>query len=148
MIYSCTISKEMRSMKRKVTGDWVLQTITTEGEMGAITKSTLFNEAEFGCFIGSAWNFNKKNNQGGYTIVDTKKECPEIKRSVQWIIEEPANAPKQFQLKRLDESKNFMNDPEDLNFTIAQLDDKEMKWRKDFMLAGKPVAIVYNFIKK
>src|SRR5690349_17061679 len=80
-LYSCSSSKEARGIKRNINGSWILQTVTADGITG-IVKTKVFNEAEFGCFIGSEWNFSANNSMGSYTIVDAKKECPSVKRSI------------------------------------------------------------------
>src|SRR5690242_10046876 len=102
---SCSVSKEARSIKKNINGNWILQTITTEG-ITSVAKTTIFSEAEFGCFIGSDWNFISNNSMGSYTIVDPKKECPSIKRLIRWSIYEPKDLPKEFQFKRLDDKKD------------------------------------------
>ncbi|HEX2682373.1 MAG TPA: hypothetical protein VHL77_00475, partial [Ferruginibacter sp.] len=56
-VSACSVSKGTHAMKKDIRGEWVLQTITTEGITG-VAKTTIFNEAEFGCFIGSEWQFN------------------------------------------------------------------------------------------
>src|SRR5438445_3449531 len=94
-LYSCSSSKEARAVKRNINGNWILQTVTADGITG-IVKTTIFNEAEFDCFIGSEWNFITNNSMGSYTIVDTKKECPSIKRSIRWSVYEPKDLPKEF----------------------------------------------------
>ena len=144
---ACSVSKEARSMKKDVNGDWVLQTITTEGITG-VAKTTIFNEAEFGCFIGSEWNFIANNSMGSYTIVDRRKECPSIKRFIRWSIYEPEGAAKEFQFKRLDDKKNAMDDGAGFRLTVAQLDNSLMKLRSEILFAGKPSVVIYNFTKK
>jgi len=144
---ACSVSKEARSMKKNINGNWVLQTITTEGITG-VAKTTIFNEAEFGCFIGSEWNFIANNSMGSYTIVDTKKECPSIKRSIRWSIYEPKDAAKEFQFKRLDDKKNTMDDGAGFRLTVTQLDKSQMKLKSDITFAGRPTVVIYNFVKK
>jgi hypothetical protein len=144
---SCSVSKEARSMKKDINGNWVLQTITTEGIAG-VTKTKIFNEAEFGCFIGSEWDFISNNSMGSYTIVDKRKECPSIKRFIRWSIYEPEGAAKEFQFKRLDDKKNAMDDGAGFRLTVTQLDDTQMKLRSDITFAGQPTVLIYNFVKK
>ena len=47
-ISSCTVSKQANSMRLKINGNWMLETITTEGINGKVT-ATIFNEASFPC---------------------------------------------------------------------------------------------------
>ena len=144
---ACSVSKEARSLKKSINGNWVLETITTEGITG-ITKTTVFNEAEFGCFIGSEWNFISNNSMGSYTIVDPKKECPSIKRFIRWSIYEPKDAAKEFQFKRLDDKKNTMDNGDGFRLTAIQVDNNQMKLRSDIIFSGHAAAIIYNFVKK
>ncbi len=144
---ACSVSKEARSMKKNINGNWVLQTITTEGITG-VAKTTIFNEAEFACFIGSEWNFISNNSMGSYTIVDPMKGCPSTKRFIRWSIYEPKDAAKEFQFKRLDDKKNAMDDGAGFRLTFAQLDKSQMKLKSDITFAGRPAVIIYNFVKK
>lgn len=134
-------------MKKTINGNWVLQTITTEGITG-VARTKVFNEAEFSCFIGSEWNFISNNSMGSYTIVDVTKECPTIKRLIRWSIYEPENAAKEFQFKRLDDKKDPMDDGAGYRLTVTQLDATQMKLRSDITFAGHPAAMIYNFVRK
>lgn len=144
---SCSVSKEARSMKKDINGDWVLQTIATEGITG-VTKTKIFNEAEFGCFIGSEWNFISNNSMGSYTLVDKSKNCTPVKRFIRWSIYEPKDLPKEFQFKRLDDNKNTMDNGDGYRLAVTQVDDNSMKLRSDIMFDGHAGAIIYNFVKK
>jgi len=144
---ACSVSKESRTMQRTINGNWILQTITTEGITGVV-KTKIFNEAEFGCFIGSEWNFIANNSMGSYTLVDTKKECPAIKRFIRWSVYEPKDSAKQFQFKRLDDKKNTMDDGAGYRLSFTQLEKDIMKLKTDITYAGHPAAIIYNFVRK
>ncbi len=144
---ACSSSKEARGIKRNINGNWILQTITADGITG-IVKTRVFNEAEFGCFIGSEWNFISNNSMGSYTIVDRKKECPSIKRLIRWSIFEQKDMPKEFQFKRLDDKKNPMDDNAGFRLKITQLDAAQMKLTSEITFDGRPAAITYNFVKK
>ena len=134
-------------MKKTINGNWVLQTITTEGITG-VAKTKIFNEAEFSCFIGSEWNFISNNSMGSYTIVDVTKECPTTKRFIRWSIYEPENAAKEFQFKRLDDKKDPMDAGDGYRLTVVQLDATQMKLRSNITFAGNPAAMIYNFVRK
>ena len=103
-----------------------LETITTEGITG-VTKTNIFNEAEFSCFIGSEWNFISNNSMGTYTLVDKSKNCTPLKRFIRWSIYEPKDLPKEFQFKRLDDKKNAMDNGDGYRLAVAELDDNHMK---------------------
>lgn len=144
---ACAVSKEARSMKKDINGNWVLQTITTEGITG-VAKTTIFNEAEFSCFIGSEWNFISNNSMGTYNLVDNSKNCVPIKRYIRWSIYEPENAEKEFQFKRLDDKKNAMDNGNGYRLFVKELGDNNMKLRSEIVFDGHAGAIIYNFIRK
>ena len=144
---ACSVSKEARTTRKTINGNWILQTITTEGITG-IAKTTIFNEAEFSCFIGSEWNFIANNSMGSYTIVDNKKGCPAIKRFIRWSIYEPKDSAKEFQFKRLDDKKNTMDDGAGYRLTFTQLDKDMMKLKTTITFNGNPAALIYNFVRK
>ena len=146
-ISACSVSKEARSMKKDINGDWVLQTITTEGITG-VTKTKIFNEAEFGCFIGSEWNFIANNSMGSYTLVDKSKTCTTLKRFIRWSVYEPKDLAKEFQFKRLDDKKNAMDNGDGYRLTVTALEETYMKLRSDIIFDGHAGAIIYNFVKK
>jgi len=144
---SCSVSKEARSMKRNIKGDWVLETITAEGITGVV-KTRIFNEADLGCFIGSEWNFIANNSMGTYTLVDKSKNCTQLKRFIRWSIYEPENAAKEFQFKRLDDNKNAMDNGDGYRLTVIEVNTNNLKLRSDVSFDGKSGALIYNFVKK
>ncbi len=146
LLSSCSTSKEMRQMNRKVNGNWVLQTIITEGTE-ARPKDKIFNEADFSCFIGSEWKFKRKS-KGIYTIVDKQKNCPAISRMISWSFAETNGTPETIVLKRLDDKNNSMDGDAGFSLVVIQLDDKLMKLKATAMIDGHSAAIVYNFVKQ
>lgn len=146
VLSSCSVSKEARTIKKTVNGNWILQTVTVEGITG-IVKTTVFNEADLSCFIGSEWNFVSNNSMGSYTIVDKSKNCTQLKRFIRWSIYEPENAAKQFQFKRLDDKKNAMDNGDGYRLTVTEHSDNSLKLRSELVFDGKSSAIIYNFVK-
>jgi hypothetical protein len=134
-------------MKKNINGDWVLQTISTEGITG-IVKTKIFNEAEFGCFIGSEWNFINNNSMGTYTLVDKGKGCVSLTRFIRWTIYEPEGLDKEFQFKRLDDKKNAMDNGDGYRLKLLELYNGHMKLKSELVFDGHPGAIIYNFVKK
>jgi hypothetical protein len=143
---SCSVSNEARSMKKNINGNWVLETITTEGISGVV-KTKIFNEAEFSCFIGSEWNFIANNSMGSYTLVDKSKNCTPVKRYIRWSIYEPKDAAKEFQFKRLDENKNAMDNGNGYRLTVTELGNNNLKLKSEIVFDGHAGAIIYNFSK-
>ena len=143
---SCSVSKEARSIKKNINGNWILQTVTVEGITG-VAKTRVFNEADLGCFIGSEWNFISNNSMGSYTIVDKSNKCTQVKRFIRWSIYEPENAAKEFQFKRLDDKKNAMDNGDGYRLMVTEHDDNNFKLRSEIVFEGRSSAIVYNFEK-
>jgi hypothetical protein len=145
---SCSGPKALANNDKKtIDGNWQLQTVQSEGITGTV-KSQLFNEADFNCFIGSTWNFNRHNSLGSYTIAQNSNECASIKRNVKWSLYQTEEQPKLFQFKRLDEKLNVIEDNSTgYTFTILQLEPGKMQLKSDLTFAGKPAAFIYNFVK-
>ena len=144
---SCSVSKEARGIKKDINGNWILQTVTVEGITGVV-KTTVFNEADLSCFIGSEWNFISNNSMGSYTLVDKSKNCTPVKRFIRWSIFEPKDAAKEFQFKRLDDKKNTMDNGDGYRLIVTESGDNNLKLRSDIVFEGRNSAIIYNFVKK
>ena len=146
LLTSCSSSKELRQANRKVSGNWILQTVVTEGA-SAKPKDKIFNEADFGCFIGSIWKFDR-DNKGSYMIVDKQKDCPAITRNFSWSFTETPNTPETITIKRFDDNNNVMNDGPGFILTVNQIEKNKMKLKSDVMIDGHAAAIIYNFVKQ
>ena len=147
IISSCSSSKEARTYKKTVNGNWQLQTITTEGITGKI-KAQVLDEADFNCFVGSMWNFNDNNNLGYYNIAKNGGECVAIKRNIRWSIYEEGTTPKQLQYKRVDAKYKDMDEGKaGFRFTILRLDATNMELKSDITFEGRPASFIYNFVK-
>ncbi|MEO6723061.1 MAG: hypothetical protein ABIN67_22035 [Ferruginibacter sp.] len=144
---ACAASKEGRSMKKTINGDWTLQTINVEG-INSKFKAKVFNEADFNCFIGSTWNFVSNNSMGSYTLAGGASGCDAITRNIRWSIYEPKGAEKEFQFKRLDEKKNPMDDNNGFRLSVGALSENTMQLRSSITFEGKSGTFVYNFVKK
>ena len=144
---ACSVSKEARTMKNTINGYWILQTIRIEGT-DAKLKANVFNEADYSCFTGSSWNFISNNGMGNYTLPGTAPACSSLVRNIRWTIDEPKDGERKFQFKRLDENKNPMDDNNGYRLSVASLTDNTMQLKSAISFEGKPVNIVYNFVKK
>jgi len=147
VLASCSVSKEARSIKKNMNGNWILQTVTVEGITGVV-KTRVFNEADLGCFIGSEWNFISNNSMGSYTLIDKSKNCTPVKRFIRWSVYEPKDATKEFQFKRLDDKKNAMDNGDGYRLKVTEQDGTNLKLRSDIVFDGHAGAIIYNFVKK
>lgn len=147
LLTACSASKEARTMKGSINGTWTLQTITIEGN-NSIINAKVFNEADNNCFIGSSWNFIANNSKGSYTLPNGTGGCVATTRNIRWSIYEPKGEEKEFQFKRLDEKNNPMDDNNGYRLHIASLNETGMQLKSTISYEGKPVNIVYNFVKK
>lgn len=145
-LQACSGTKEARKIRKGIDGEWTVQTVTVEGVSGMI-NTTVFNEANFKCFIGSVWNFESNNSTGFYGLQSNGASCPAIKRYIRWSIYEPKDAVKEFQFKRLDDKKNPMDNGDGYRMDITIQNETSMQLRSNITFEGKPVAIVYNFSK-
>ena len=146
LLISCSVSKEARSMKKTINGDWILQTIDVEG-INSKFKAKVFNEADFNCFIGSTWNFVANNGMGSYTLVGGSG-CDAITRKIRWSIYEPKDAEREFQFKRLDDKKNPMDDNDGFRLDVGAFSGNTMQLKSSITFEGKAGTFVYNFVKK
>lgn len=143
---ACSTSKEARTQRRTIDGNWQLETVVTEGITGKI-KAQVFNEEDFNCFVGSSWSFNGNNSLGSYNIAQNSGECVAIKRQIRWSIYEATGQPKLFQFKRLDNKLKEIDEGGGFRFTILQLNDNTMQLRSDITFEGKPASFIYNFVR-
>lgn len=144
---SCSMSKEARSYRNQVNGNWQLQTVVSEGITGQV-KVQLLNEAQLNCFVGSQWNFENKTSLGYYSISQNAGECVAVRRNIRWSIYEAKDEPKLFQFKKVDNKyKPIEEGQAGYRFTILDLQKNSMKLRSDVQFEGKTVSFIYNFVR-
>jgi hypothetical protein len=143
---ACATSKQSRLMKDAINGNWILQTINTEGTSVQFTAK-VFNEADLNCFIGSNWSFNANNSLGSYTLLGNTPGCIALQRSIRWTVMEDAAGTLQFQFKRLDENRKPMDDNNGFRCSLTMADNNTMQLKSAFTLEGNVGNILYNFIK-
>lgn len=145
-VCSCAASKEGRVMKKKINGEWLLKTITTEGINGKVTAK-LFNEAPFNCFVGSYWSF-VRNGNGTYIFNQNGTECNAITRPIRWSIYEPKGEEKRLQFKRLGNDNKDLDNGEGFRMNIVRLTDSSMQLKSPVSFEGNQAAYLYNFVKR
>jgi hypothetical protein len=143
---ACSGSKEARTTKKTINGDWTLAAITVEGVSGKV-NAKVFNESDYNCFTGSTWNFVANNSSGSYTLPGVGSGCTAINRKIRWSIYEPAGEEKRFQFKRLDDKNNPMDDNNGYRLNIVSLTDSNMLLKSTITYENKPASIIYNFSK-
>lgn len=147
LMLSCSVSKQGRSMKKTINGEWTLQTINVEGITSKL-KAKLFNEADLNCFVGSDWNFISNNSMGSYMLTGGTNGCATVTRNIRWSIYEPKDAEKEFQFKKLDNKNNPMDDNNGFRLSVATLTENTMQLKSALTFEGQAGYIVYNFVKK
>ncbi len=146
-IAACSTSKQARSLKSDVVGTWQLKSITTEGITGKIEAQVL-DEADFNCFIGSTWRFDKYNSLGYYEISKNGNECVAVKRNIRWSIFDEKGSPKMLQYKRVDEKyKDIDEGKGGFRFNIIQITSNTMQVKSEITFEGKPASFIYNFVR-
>jgi hypothetical protein len=144
LLAACSTPKAIRRMDREIKGTWILQTLVTEGT-SVKPKDKIFNEADFSCFIGSEWKFNK--DDGIYTIIDQQKICPGVTRWINWSFQQNANAPASFTLNwQADKKKGTGSGPK-YNLTVLELNNSSMKLKQGILIDGQPAVLIFNFVK-
>ncbi len=143
---ACSGSKEARTMKKEIRGDWTLKSITIEGNP-SIMGVNVFNEADNSCFTGSSWHFVANNGTGSYTLPAGTNGCEARTRKIKWRIYEPTGEEKKFQFKRLDDNNNPLDDNNGYRLRIASLTDHIMELQSSITYNTRPVTITYNFEK-
>jgi hypothetical protein len=143
---ACASSKQSRAMKNSINGNWILQTINTEGTSVKFTAK-VFNEADLNCFIGSNWSFNANNSLGSYTLITSTPGCNGTQRAIRWTLVEAADNTMQFQFKRLDEKRKPMDDNNGFRCGLTMADANTMQLKSAFTIEGNVGSIIYNFVK-
>lgn len=144
---SCSMSKEARTYRSQMNGNWQLQTVVSEGITGSV-KVQLLNEAALSCFVGSQWNFDNKTGLGYYSISQNAGECVAVKRNIRWSIYEAKDEPKLFQFKKVDNKYKPIEEGQvGYRFTILDLQKSSMKLRSDVSFEGKTASFIYNFVR-
>ena len=146
LLTACSASKEARTSKKTIDGNWQLQNVLTEGIMGKV-KVQLFNEADLSCFTGSTWKFNDRNSLGTYTVTKNTSECTAVVRNVRWSIYETKDEPGLLQFKRLNDKLKEVDDGDGFRFTIVQLDQNTMQLKSAITFENRPAAVIYNFTR-
>jgi len=143
---ACAGSKEARTLKKTIKGDWTIKTINIEGN-NSIVNTRVFNEAENNCFIGSTWNFVSNNGTGSYTLPSGTAGCAALTRKIRWSIYEPDGEEKKFQFKRLDDKNDPLDDNNGYRLNVASLTETTMQLKSTITYNNEPVNMVYNFVK-
>jgi len=144
-LVSCSATKTIRTSKKVMKGEWLLNTISYS-EKGTYNV-VLLDDASKDCFEGSTWQFIPNNNSGIYTINDSA--CGVGNRNFIFTIQEvdPATDLYDFLLKPTDE-KGKSPTNYGYRMQLVQLSETTMQWQQTLNVDGKPFTITMNFTKK
>jgi hypothetical protein len=145
IVASCGTSKTVRTSKKVIKGDWVLNSITYN--QAGTYNTTLLNDASKVCFEGSTWQFIPNNNSGVYTINDAS--CSTGERHFIFTIQEidAETGLYDFLLKPTDE-KHKSETNQGFRLKLSALSDTAMQWQQSVSVAGSSVTINMNFTKQ
>lgn len=144
VILSCGTSKTVRTSKKVIKGDWILNAITYD-QTGTFNVS-LLDDVSKTCFEGSSWQFIPNNNTGVYSI--DKSSCNAGERHFIFTIQEidEATGLYDFLLKPTDE-KGKSESNKGYRLKLASLTDTSMLWQQTVSVDGKPFTLNMNFSK-
>ena len=125
-------------VERGIKGNWQITSVTYPGSN--VIKVTSFDLADSNCFVGSKWNFISNNNKGNMSLTSAK--CTSYSTPISWFI----NKEGQFVMKILDESKR-KEVKAGYVLNIANQSENSFQLTENINVAGKSVAVVYQFEK-
>lgn len=147
LLFSCSISKEVREQRNTLSGTWSLDNVSYENNQGSF-KAVLFNDADAVCFEGSEWYFRDNNSTGRYTLNDGSL-CTGGDRYIRWsVVEQPESYSNQLQFKFIDAKNNDIGGGQGYRLNIASLNPQTMTLESNASVGGENVTLVYEFTKK
>lgn len=141
---SCSLSKQNRSYRSMINGQWTLQSVTHPNNPGDY-NGELFATANAFCYNGSSWNFVSNNSTGSYSF--SNANCNNAANLIRWSIFEPGDGSHQFQFKPIDEKKKSINNNAGFRLNIDSLTETSMILSTTINVEGSPFLINLNFIK-
>jgi hypothetical protein len=144
-LFSCSsVQKNSGASKNKINGSWGLFNIEYNNTKGKF-KSTLFNDADLACFIGSQWSFIGNNNSGNYTIRSNEK-CSGATRQIKWDIIKEGEI-QYFQFKRLEEGVKSKAISTGYRLQLAMVTENSIQMIQNVDVNGKVFKLIYTFAK-
>ncbi len=144
LVVSCSLSKQNRSYRSMINGQWTLQSVTHPNNPGEF-NADLFNTANAFCYNQSSWNFIANNSTGSYSF--TNGNCNNAPNLIRWSIHEPGNGSYQFQFKPINEKKKSTNNNAGFRLNIDAINETSMTLSTTVNVDGTPFLINLNFIK-
>ncbi|NER15628.1 lipocalin family protein [Spongiivirga citrea] len=141
---ACSLSKQNRSYRSMINGQWTLQSVTHPNNPGEF-NADLFNTANAFCYNESTWNFISNNSTGSYSF--SNGNCGQESNLIRWSIFEPGDGSYQFQFKPIDEKKKSTNNNAGFRLNIDALNETSMTLSTTVNVDGTPFLINLNFIK-
>ena len=142
-----TLQNKAFNYRKMMVGDWMLQDIQVEGQNGPF-KITLFNEALLECFEGSAWTLTRPNSLGTYVLNDGADCQTGLQREIRWTLHQTETGQQQFQFKRLDETREPMDNNVGYRLDLVSLDENGMVLRDEVTVNNQPLYLIYTFSRQ
>ncbi|QJP35524.1 lipocalin [Nonlabens sp. Ci31] len=143
LLVGCAATNAIKETKRAVLGNWVLTTVTYDGN-GAF-KSTLLQDVSASCFEGSEWYFVANNNRGTYTITDN--DCKKGERKFIWSVPGNKEMTEGDLLLKITDANYRSETNAGYQLELATINETRMSWRLPALVNGKTVYINMNFTK-
>lgn len=146
LLFSCSITKQVRENRKLLDGTWTLKDVAYEKIKGDF-KAELFDDASAVCFEGSTWFFRNNNSTGSYTI-SPGSLCSGGERNIRWSIIENQGGAEQLQFKYIDAKKNDIDGRTGYRLDVVSLSSSQMTLKSNVTVDGNPVSVVYTFSKQ
>jgi len=146
LLASCGTSKTVRTSKKVIKGNWVLNAITYS-DTGTYNVK-LLSDASKECFENSTWQFVPNNNTGIYSI--NNANCADGERYFIFTIDEidETTGLYDFLLKPTNEKGKSETNNSGFRLKLSQLSDSKMQWQQTVSVDGSPFTISMNFLKQ
>lgn len=143
ILTGCVTKNAVKKTEQTFKGNWVLESITYDGN-GEFT-STLFQDSEASCFIGSSWYFVANNNRGTYDF--NNSSCSSNQRKFIWTIPGSKESINETLLLKItdDNYRSATNDGFELK--ITNLSEYNMTLSIPSSVNGQIVYVNLNFTK-
>ncbi|MCD0489636.1 lipocalin family protein [Pedobacter sp. MC2016-14] len=145
VLQSCSSTKGTTAgadLKRgKVTGTWLLNTVSFEGIPSVAVKS-LFDEASYKCFEGSTWRFTNSGN-GSYALPGGNG-CDAKTQTIFWSV---STADETFQFKKLYEGDKAKNVTTGYRLILSATTGDNLVLKSPIQYGNTTAYIVLNYTK-
>ncbi|MFV0606028.1 MAG: hypothetical protein ACK5NK_09330 [Niabella sp.] len=143
---SCSGNKNVTATRNQIKGNWVVSSVTVEGEDAAKLNITSFDDVALNCFDGSEWSF-PNNSYGNYNI--TKSGCRPGERRIIWS-QRVKEGVTYLNFKHMDDlaKKQAKAVADGYSLEVTSFTQEHFTAKSAVSFEGKTIYIVYDFDKK